>query len=79
MTLGNVTNTEDYYQLAAQEAALAKAAVTNESRAHHYADGCLLLALSGGEGQVGEVSGPGEADTLRQVTLIGPQSYVGTP
>ena len=25
MTLGNVTNTEDYYQLAAQEAALARA------------------------------------------------------
>ena len=37
MTLGNVTNTEDYYQLAAQEAALARVAVTNESRAHHYA------------------------------------------
>ena len=27
----------DYYQLAAQEAVLARAAVTNESRAHHYA------------------------------------------
>ena len=37
MTLGNVTNTEDYYQLAAQDTALARAAVTNESRAHHYA------------------------------------------
>jgi hypothetical protein len=28
---------EDFHQLAAQEAALAGAAVSNESRAHHYA------------------------------------------
>jgi hypothetical protein len=28
---------EDFHQLAAQEAALARAAVTNESRAQHYA------------------------------------------
>jgi hypothetical protein len=37
VTLGNMTSTEDFHQLAAQEAALAKAAVTNESRAQHYA------------------------------------------
>jgi len=30
-------STEDFHQLAAQEAALARAAVTNESRAQHYA------------------------------------------
>ena len=28
---------EDFHQLATQEAALARAAVTNESRAQHYA------------------------------------------
>jgi hypothetical protein len=32
-----MTSAEDYRQLAVQEAALAKAAVTNESRAQHYA------------------------------------------
>ena len=32
-----MTSPENYRQLAAEEAALAKAAVTNESRAHHYA------------------------------------------
>ena len=37
MTLGNMTSTEDFHQLAAQEAALAKAAVTNESRARMMA------------------------------------------
>jgi hypothetical protein len=37
MTLGNLTSAEDFCQLAAQEAALARAAVTNESRAQHYA------------------------------------------
>ena len=37
VTLGNTTNVENLHQLAAQEAALARVAVTNESRAHHYA------------------------------------------
>jgi hypothetical protein len=37
MTTESITGAEDYRQLAAQEAALAKAAVTNESRAQHYA------------------------------------------
>ena len=46
MTLGNVTNTGDYYQLAAQEAALARAAVTNESRAQHYAMAAYYTRLA---------------------------------
>jgi hypothetical protein len=37
MPLGNMTSTEDFHQLAAQEAVLARAAVTNESRAYLYA------------------------------------------
>jgi len=32
-----MTSVEDFHQLAAQEAALAQVAVTNESRAQHYA------------------------------------------
>ena len=62
MTLGNVTNTEDYYQLAAQEAALARVAVTKPGSP--LCDGRLLQAFSGGEGKVGEDSGPGEADAF---------------
>jgi len=46
MTLGNVTNVKDYYQLAAQEAALAKAAVTNKSRAPHYAMAAYYTRLA---------------------------------
>jgi hypothetical protein len=46
MALGNVTNTEDYYQLAAQEAALARAAVANESRAQHYAMAAYYMRLA---------------------------------
>jgi hypothetical protein len=36
MMLRNMSSAEDYRQLAAQDAELAKAAVTNESRAQHY-------------------------------------------
>ena len=46
MTLGNMTNTEDYRQLASQEATLAKAAVTNESRAQHYAMAAYYTRLA---------------------------------
>ena len=46
MTLGNVTNVKDYYQLAAQEAALARAAFTNESRAQHYAMAAYYTRLA---------------------------------
>jgi hypothetical protein len=46
MTLGNMTNTEDYRQLASQEATLAKAAVTNESRAKHYAMAAYYTRLA---------------------------------
>jgi hypothetical protein len=46
MTLGNVTNTEDYRRLAAQEATLAKAAITNEKRAKHYAMAAYYTRLA---------------------------------
>ena len=64
MSLGNVTNVEDYYQLAAQEAALARAAVTNESRAHHYAMAAHYTRLAEAKEKFGEDSGPGEADAF---------------
>jgi hypothetical protein len=44
--VGNVTTVEDYYQLAAQEAALARAAVPNERRAHHYAMAAYYTRLA---------------------------------
>ena len=46
MTLGNTMNSESYRHLAAQEAALARAAVSNASRAQHYvvAAYCTRLA-----------------------------------
>ena len=37
MARGNITDAEDYHLLAAEEATLAKAAVTNAGRARHYA------------------------------------------
>ena len=37
MTLGNTMNSDDYRHLAEEEAALAKTAVSNASRAQHYA------------------------------------------
>ena len=46
MTLSNITGTQDYRQLAAEEAALAKAAVTNESRAQHYAMAAYYTRLA---------------------------------
>jgi hypothetical protein len=45
MTLGNMTS-PDYRQLADEEVALAKAAVTNESRAQHYAMGAYYNRLA---------------------------------
>ena len=46
MTLRNITGTQDYRQLAAEEAALAKAAFTNESRAQHYAMAAYYTRLA---------------------------------
>ena len=46
MTIGNMTSAEDFRQLAAQEAALARAAVTNESRAQHYAMAAYYTRLA---------------------------------
>jgi hypothetical protein len=37
MTRGAILKAEEYRQLAAQEAELAKSAITNESRSQHYA------------------------------------------
>ena len=54
MTLGNVTNAEDYYQLAAQEAVLARVAVTNESRAQHYAMAAYYTRLAEAKEKIAE-------------------------
>lgn len=37
MTRSTASKTEEYRQLAAQEAELARAAITNQTRAQHYA------------------------------------------
>ena len=58
VTLGNVTNVEDYYQLAAQEAALARAAITNESRAHHYAMAAYYKRLAEAKEKLARTVGP---------------------
>jgi hypothetical protein len=58
MTLGNVTNTGDYYQLAAQEAALARAAVTNESRVHHYAMAAYYTRLAEAKEKLARTADP---------------------
>jgi hypothetical protein len=58
MTLGNKTNVEDYYQLAAQEAALARAAVTNESRAHHYAMAAYYTRLAEAKEKLARTADP---------------------
>jgi hypothetical protein len=46
MTLGNMNNAEDYRQFASQEATLARVAVTNESRAEHYAMAAYYTRLA---------------------------------
>ena len=46
MTLGNMTSPEDFHQLAEQEAALARAAATNERRAQHYAMAAYYARLA---------------------------------
>jgi hypothetical protein len=46
MTLGNMTSPEDFHRLAEQEAALARAALTNESRADHYAMAAYYARLA---------------------------------
>ena len=66
VTLGNVTNVEDYYQLAAQEAALARAAITNESRAHHYAMAAYYTRLAEAKEKIaGTLEPPGSAGETR--------------
>jgi hypothetical protein len=46
MKLGTMTSAEDFRQLAAQKAALARAAVTNESRAQYYAMAAYYTRLA---------------------------------
>jgi hypothetical protein len=46
ITLGKMTSPEDYNQLAEQEAALARMAATNESRAQHYAMAAYYARLA---------------------------------
>ena len=46
MTLGSTMNSEDYRHLAAQEGALARAAVSNVSRAQHYAMAAYYTRLA---------------------------------
>ena len=46
MRLGNITSPEDFHQLAEQEAALARAAASNESRAQHYAMAAYYARLA---------------------------------
>ena len=46
MTLGKMTSPEDFHQLAEQEAAHARAAATNESRAQHYAMAAYYARLA---------------------------------
>ena len=46
MTLGKMTSPEDFHQLAEQEAALARTAATNESRAQHYAMAAYYACLA---------------------------------
>jgi hypothetical protein len=46
VTLGKITGPEDYRELAAEEAALAKSAVTNEGRAQHYAMAAYYTRLA---------------------------------
>jgi hypothetical protein len=41
-----MTRVEDFHQLATQEAALAQVAVTNESRAQHYAMAAYYARLA---------------------------------
>jgi hypothetical protein len=46
VTLGATTGPEDFRELAAQEAALAKSALTNEARARHYAMAAYYTRLA---------------------------------
>ncbi len=52
--LSRPSGAEDYRQLAAQEAALAKAAVTNKRRAQHYALAAYYTGLAEAKGKLGE-------------------------
>jgi hypothetical protein len=46
MTLGNTMKSEDYRHLAAEEAALARAAVSNASSSQHYAMAAYYTRLA---------------------------------
>lgn len=48
-------STEEYRRLAEEEATLAKSAVSNESRAEHYAKAACYMRLAEAEGKIGQV------------------------
>jgi hypothetical protein len=59
---------ENYHQLAAQEAALARAAVTNERRARHYAMAAYYTRLAEAKEKIAgmlEASDPNSAGETR--------------
>src|SRR6476646_2846034 len=64
--LGNMARAEDYRRLADDEAALAKRAISNESRAQHYAMAAYYTRLGGGEGEVGDRDGDHEGTLTRR-------------
>ena len=75
---GNTMNSEHYRHLAEEEAALAKTAVSNTSRAQHY--GCLLQPLGGRERKVSDRGG--SHDQKRKHRHVGdghPQHPPGPP
>jgi hypothetical protein len=51
-----MTSVEDFHQLAEQEAALARAAATNESRAQHYAMAVYYARLAEAEEKLARIS-----------------------
>jgi hypothetical protein len=73
MTL-DMTDAEEYRELATQEAALAKLAVTNEKRAQHYAM-LLITRLGRREGEVGNY--PGNHDRHHAIRNMSPSIPAG--
>ena len=57
MSGSNNTAVHDYRQLAEEEAALARAAVTNESRAQHYAMAAYYTRLAEAKDKLAKMTG----------------------
>jgi hypothetical protein len=69
MTLGNKTNAEEYRESAEQEAALAKAAITNESRADHYAMAAYYTRLAEAKERLARMTEPMTGDASGSASL----------